>query len=139
MRLEELCTLQTKMTQQGALKAKQQSSQRERGRESRMKQTFCFCGSGLTSVSHHSVEGRCCHQQQVSWLGSSPLQQLIFGRDRQQLLQGRLQRTVCFDQHHAELLQTKWETRDEKCGEIDSCLRRCSPQDCDKFWQSHDF
>lgn len=60
-------------------------------------------------ASYNSVVGTCCYQKQVSWLGFSPLQQLVCDRRRQQLLQGRLQCPVCSDQHQAQLLNARGE------------------------------
>lgn len=84
-----------------------------------------LCASPWMLLSYHSVEGRRCYQQQVSWLGSSLVAQLVLGCDRQQLLQWRLQCPVRLHQHGAQLLETR---TGGGMGE------RSRPKECSDVW-----
>lgn len=74
-RLQQLSTLQAKMTQQRAL---QNIRSEWENRSSQLPDLGASCWMLL---SYHSVEGRRCYQQQVPRLGSSPVAQLVLGCD----------------------------------------------------------
>lgn len=78
-RFQQVGTPQAKVTQRCPLRVEQSLQSQASNRRN---------SSAL--IAHHDVQGASGDQQEVSWSGAAPPQQLLRGLWRQQLLQGRV-------------------------------------------------